>query len=221
MGCSGRISYILGILLFLALVCEARVPGYGAFVRTKRARFVLNGSPFLFNGFNSYWLMDVASDPSQRYKVTQVLRDAAAAGLSVCRTWAFSDGGGRALQMSPGIYDERVFQGLDFAISEARKYGVRLILSFVNNYNDFGGRAQYVKWARNAGVQISNEDDFFTNLVLKGYYKNHIEKVITRFNTITRVAYKDDPTIMAWELMNEPRCQVDYSGRTLNVSASI
>ncbi|KAK2975622.1 hypothetical protein RJ640_021067 [Escallonia rubra] len=216
MGCSGRISYILGILLFLALVCEARVPGSGAFVRTKGGRFVLNGSPFLFNGFNSYWLMDVASDPSQRYKVTQVLRDAAAAGLSVCRTWAFSDGGGRALQISPGTYDERVFQGLDFAISEARKYGIRLILSFVNNYNDFGGRAQYVQWARNAGVQISNDDDFFTNLVLKGYYKNHIEKVITRFNTITRVAYKDDPTIMAWELMNEPRCQADYSGRTIN-----
>ncbi|KAK3012206.1 hypothetical protein RJ639_012776 [Escallonia herrerae] len=216
MGCSGRVGYTWGILLFLALVCEARVPGSGAFVRTKGARFVLNGSPFLFIGFNSYWLMDVASDPSQRYKVTQVLRDAAAAGLSVSRTWAFSDGGGRALQISPGIYDERVFQGLDFAISEAIKYGVRLILSFVNNYNDFGGRAQYVQWARKAGVQISNDEDFFTNPVLKGYYKNHIEKVITRFNTITRVAYKDDPTIMAWELMNELRCQVDYSGRTIN-----
>ncbi|KAK3038232.1 hypothetical protein RJ639_030841 [Escallonia herrerae] len=228
-----RASCILGILLGLALASEARVPKNGAFVRTNGAHFVLNGSPFLFNGFNSYWLMDVASDPSQRFKVTQVLRDAAAAGLSVCRTWAFSDGGGRALQISPGTYDERVFQlsylpvllnyggrnemqGLDFAISEARKYGVRLILSFVNNYNDYGGRAQYVQWARNAGVQISNDDDFFTNSVLQGYYKNHIQKVITRFNTITRVAYKDDPTIMAWELMNEPRCQVDYSGRTIN-----
>lgn len=71
-----------------------------------------NGSPFFFNGFNSYWMMNVASDPNQRYKVSNVFRDAAAAGLTVCRTWAFSDGGSQALQISPGVYDERVFQVL-------------------------------------------------------------------------------------------------------------
>ncbi|KAJ6855352.1 hypothetical protein NC651_040115 [Populus alba x Populus x berolinensis] len=26
----------------------------------------------------------------------------------------------------------------------------------------------------------------------------------------------DEPTIIAWELMYEPRCQVDYSGKTIN-----
>ena len=44
-----------------------------------------------------------------------------------------------------------------------------------------------------------------------------LQKVMTRMNTITKMAYKDDSTIMAWELMNEPRCQADYSGRTINV----
>jgi endo-1,4-beta-mannosidase len=28
-------------------------------------------------------------------------------------------------------------------------------------------------------------------------------------------ACRDDPTIMAWSLANEPRCQGDYSGATL------
>lgn len=65
-------------------------------------------------------------------------------------------------------------QGLDFVISEARKYGIRLILSFVNNYNDFGGKLQYAQWARNAGARINSEDDFYTNQVLKDYFKNHI-----------------------------------------------
>nr|GMD14937.1 mannan endo-1,4-beta-mannosidase 1-like [Ipomoea batatas] len=145
-------------------------------VTIKGAHFELNGSPFLFNGFNSYWLMHVASEPNERHKVTEVLRDASAAGLSVCRTWAFSDGNRyNGLQISPGVYDERVFSGLDFVLSEARKYGVRLILSFVNNWNDFGGKSQYVQWARNAGAQVNNDDDFFTQSVPKDYYKNHIK----------------------------------------------
>ncbi|CAI9114785.1 OLC1v1015587C3 [Oldenlandia corymbosa var. corymbosa] len=215
-------SFRLIITIFIiCLHCENHLASSAGsstgFVQTRGTRFILNGSPFLFNGFNSYWMMRVATQPSQRYKVSNVYREATAAGLTVCRTWAFSDGGDQALQMSPGVYDERVFQALDFVISEARKYGVRLILSLSNNYKDYGGRPQYVKWARDAGVHVNSDDDFYTNNVVKTYYKNHIKKVLTRINTITRIAYKDDPTIMAWELINEPRCQQDLSGKTLTI----
>lgn len=205
-------------MALLCCVSESRVNRgkAGGFVQTKGTNFVLNGSPFLFNGFNAYWMMNVATVPRQRIKVTNVLQDAANVGLSVCRTWAFADGGDKALQISPGAYNEHVFQGLDFVVSEARKYGIRLILSFVNNFKDFGGRLQYIDWAKKAGVPISSDDDFYTNPIVKEYYKNHVQRIITRVNTITGIAYRDDTTIMAWELMNEPRCQADYSGRTVN-----
>ncbi|KAG2714042.1 hypothetical protein I3760_03G007600 [Carya illinoinensis] len=217
MACKGKISCMWGMFLLMVLVCEARVPVTSGFIQTRDSHFVLNGSPFLFNGFNSYWMMYIAAEPSeQRYKVSNVFRAASASGLNVCRTWAFSDGGYQALQTSPGVYDEHVFQALDFVISEAGKYGVRLILALSNNYQDFGGRAQYVKWARSAGIPINSDDEFYTNAVVKVYYKNHVKKVLTRINTVTGIAYKDDTTIMAWELMNEPRCQVDSSGKTIN-----
>ncbi|KAK9111403.1 hypothetical protein Scep_018922 [Stephania cephalantha] len=110
-------SCICVVALFSLLLCQA-ITALGAFVGTSNAQFVLNGSPFLFDVFNSYWMMDVAVDPNQCYKVSNVFRDASSAGLTVCRTWAFSDGGGRALQTSPGVYNEATFQALDFVISE-------------------------------------------------------------------------------------------------------
>jgi mannan endo-1,4-beta-mannosidase len=66
-------------------------------------------------------------------------------------------------------------QGLDFVLAEARKYGIKMILSLVNNYDSFGGRKQYVQWAREQGQTIGSDDEFFTNPVAKGIYKNHIK----------------------------------------------
>lgn len=73
------------------------------------------------------------------------------------------------------IYFFWVLKGLDFVVSEAGRYGIKLILSLVNNYENFGGRKQYVDWARSQGQNVASDDDFFTNSVIKGYYKNHIK----------------------------------------------
>ncbi|KAG4993569.1 hypothetical protein AAZX31_11G069400 [Glycine max] len=185
------------------------------FVRTRGIHFMQNGYPYYANGFNAYWLMYTASDPSQRFKVSNAFREAASHGLTVARTWAFSDGGYRPLQYFPGFYNEQMFTGLDFVVSEARKYGIKLILSLVNNYENFGGKKQYVNWARSHGQYLTSDDDFFRSPVVKGYYMNHVRTVLNRYNRFTGMHYKDDPTIMAWELMNEPRCTSDPSGRTI------
>ncbi|CAH9101203.1 unnamed protein product [Cuscuta epithymum] len=178
-------------------------------------QFVLNGQPFYVNGFNTYWLMVFAADESTRGKVSDVFKQASSVGMTVCRTWAFNDGQWRALQISPGVYDELVFKGLDFVVSEAKNYGVRLILSFVNNWEPYGGKKQYVKWGKDAGLNLTSDDDFFSNPTIKAYYKSHVKAVLNRVNTITNIVYKDDPTIFAWELINEPRCESDPSGDTL------
>lgn len=102
-------------------------------------------------------------------------------------------------------------------VSEAGKHGIHVIISLVNNFGDYGGRKQYVEWGREKGQKLGNEDEFYSNPLVKQFYKNHIKAVLTRTNTISKVVYKDDPTIFAWELMNEPRCESDPSGTTLQV----
>ncbi|XP_051139561.1 mannan endo-1,4-beta-mannosidase 7-like, partial [Andrographis paniculata] len=202
------------IIVILAMNLKINL-GY-EFITIQEDHLMLEGIPFYANGFNAYWLMSVASDPTQRSKVSSAFVAAARHGLAITRAWAFSDGGDSPLQYSPGSYNEQMFQGLDFVVSEARKWGIRLILSLVNNYEDFGGKQRYVDWARTFhGENVSLEDEFFTNSVVKDYYKSHIHVVLNRQNNLTGIAYKDDPTIMAWELINEPRCSSDPSGATL------
>jgi mannan endo-1,4-beta-mannosidase len=43
--------------------------------------------------------------------------------------------------------------------------------------------------------------------VIRGWYRDWISHVLNRTNTLTGIAYKDDPTVMTWELGNEPRCK--------------
>ncbi|KAK1549999.1 hypothetical protein Q3G72_012133 [Acer saccharum] len=205
--------YYWGLVFFILMLIQVKAED--GFMRTRGVQLMLNGAPFYANGFNSYWLMYMGANPSMKNKVSSAFQQAKDHGLSVARTWAFSDGGDSPLQYSPGSYNEQMFQGLDFVISEAKKNGIMLVLSFVNNYDQYGGKKQYVNWARNQGQSISSDDEFFTNSVVKEYYKNHIKTVLTRRNSLTGVAYKDEPTIMAWELMNEPRCNSDPSGKTI------
>lgn len=96
--------------------------------------------------------------------------------------------------------------------------------------NSFGGVVQYLEWC---GVNLTDEnydyneedelwylndevkDQFYTNEDCKLAYKNYVKYILNRNNTLTGVAYKDDPTIFAWELANEPRCPSDPSGDTI------
>ncbi|KAL5700128.1 mannan endo-1,4-beta-mannosidase [Ranunculus cassubicifolius] len=193
-----------------------------SFITTNSTNFVIKGaedesSPLYVNGWNSYWLMEESVWENSRIRVSKMLNKGSQMGMTVCRTWAFSDGKApNSLQTSAGVFDERVFQGLDYVIVEARKHGIRLILSLVNNLNAFGGKDQYVKWAQDAGYNLtSSTDSFFSHPTIKDYYKNYIKAILTRKNSISGVKYSEEPAIFAWELMNEPRCVSSSSAPVL------
>jgi len=211
-----RIASALLLIFFIFSRCSGENSG---FVTRSGTHFYLNGAPFYYAGTNCYYLMVYAADGGLRGYVDEVLEDAASMGLRVVRTWAFNDGEGQwnALQTSPGVYQEYVFQGLDYVLAKANTLGIRLILPFVNNWDDYGGMNQYVAWDKTYGDgSAGSHDDFYTDEDIKGWYKNHIATVLNRVNTVNGRTYKDDPTVFAWELANEPRCSTDPDGSTLN-----
>ena len=50
-----------------------------------------------------------------------------------------------------GVYDEKVLVGLDFAIHEASKRGIRVVPVFANYWAMYGGIDQYNTWSFEAG----------------------------------------------------------------------
>lgn len=68
-----------------------------------------------------------------------------------------------------------------------------------------GSKADFVQYVSWAGE--TDPDSFFTSDKVKGLYKEHVKAMTGHVNGLTNVAYKDDPTIMAWGMQN-PRQNV-------------
>ncbi len=207
------VKWLITFLLVECFFCFAN------FVTTANGEFLLNGMRFRFLGTNCYYL-HYSSDEV----IDDLLISASQMNLEVLRIWGFLDGESycrsKKTYMHPSIgvfgIPETVsgvkngFERLDYIIQKAKTVDIKLIIVLVNNWDDFGGMNQYVNW-----FNEKHHDDFYTNEKIKQEYKKYIEYLLNRINVYTNIAYKDEPTIMAWELANEPRCETDKSGRTL------
>ncbi|HWS39364.1 MAG TPA: cellulase family glycosylhydrolase, partial [Actinoplanes sp.] len=210
-----RIVLLLAVLIGAFLPAPALASASDGFVVRSGHRLTLDGKTFRFGGTNNYYLFY-----KSRAMVDDVFADAAAADFTVLRTWAFglignADGSDSVAPAPDGVYFQYWdgtkpayndgpdgLQRLDYVIDAARRHGVKLVLPLTNNWSDFGGIDQYVRWR---GAR--HHDDFYTDPVIRGWYRDYIDHIVNRVNTITGVKYKDDPTIMTWELGNEPRCK--------------
>lgn len=183
-------------------------PGAWPFVTVQNGEFVENGRRFYFAGANNYYLI-YKSD----LMVDEVYASALAMDLKVIRAWGFLDGeskDGVVLQPSLGVYNENGFKRLDHMIQRAGQLGLKLVIPFINNWNEFGGMNWYVQQTGGG-----SHDAFYTRVATKDAYKAYVAKVVNRVNTLNGIAYKDDPAVFAWQLANEPRCSSDPSGDTL------
>lgn len=192
-----------------------RRPTPSDFVAVKRGSFWLHGKPFRFGGTNCYYLHQ-----QSHYMIDALLDDASAMSLPVIRAWAFADGtGASALQPAPGVYNGEAFDSLDYAIGKAGQLGIRLVLVLVNNWPDYGGMQQYVKWfldlPDDSYGDAVNHDLFYSTPAIVDAYKAYAKYVTHRLNPYTGLRYNEDPTIMAFELANEPRSRSDKTGRRL------
>lgn len=204
------------------------------FVTRQGSDFRLNGETYRFGGNNTYYMFykshfmidDVFT--TMRRNGLEVLRTWAfcdGKGLYARDGDGIADGNeGSAFQPEMGVYYEPTLVNLDYVIKSAGEHGIRLILPLVNYWSDidvqsedkrknsYGGIAQYLEWCGvapeyDAEGRLSNKAGFYTNPCAKAAYKAWVSHILNRVNTLTGIPYKNDPTIMAWELINEGRCE--------------
>jgi mannan endo-1,4-beta-mannosidase len=182
--------------------------------------FVLDGKPFCFKGTNNYYLTY-----KSRMMVDDVFQQARRMKLKVIRIWGFIDRGAvdgavpsidgdgtkdgvyfqhwDARSSKPVLNDgDDGLRRLDYVLHAARRYGIKVIVVLTNNWKEFGGMDQYLKW-----YGLRYHDQFFTDARVRQAYKDYASALVERVNAIDGTRYRDDPAIFAWELANEPRCK--------------
>jgi len=209
-------------------IADARSSHRDRFVTVRGTELRLEGRSYHFVGANYWQAMNLASrgPGGDRQQLLRELDDLAAHGITNLRLMAASEGPDTeplriapALLEAPGVYNADLLDGLDFALEALADRDMKAIMTLGNMWHWSGGFGQYLVWAGVASTipypppRPGGDWDeyqrfaaqFYGNAEAVSYYLDHVTKIVTRVNHYTNRSYRDDPTIMAWELANEPR----------------
>lgn len=198
------------------------------FVSVKGTSLMLDGKPYYFVGTN-YWYGSLLGLEKDRKRGIERLRKELdflkRNGVTNLRLMGGAEGSGLisgitrvgpALQPEQGKFDGSVLDGLDLILAEMRKRDMKAVIFLSNNWEWSGGFQQYLTWnglvakeMRTRKLEWDEQRDivakFYACEPCKGAYDKQAALIINRTNKINKLKYTADPTIMAWELANEPR----------------
>lgn len=198
------------------------------FITQRQGQFFIGDSAYYFIGANFWYGAILGStgrggDRDRLLKELDVMKEK---GITNLRILVGADGPeGQAvkirptLQISPGVYNDTIFDGLDFLLAEMGKRDMYAVLYLNNSWEWSGGYGQYLEWAGQGAVPEKGVHDWpvFVAHVSKyadcdschTLFHHHIKHVLGRTNRYTKVPYTEDPSIMSWQVGNEPRAFSD------------
>jgi mannan endo-1,4-beta-mannosidase len=198
-----------------------------SFVRVHKGHFELDGSRYAFVGTNFWYGPQLASEGpgGDRPRLARELDRLQSRGIRNLRIMAGSEGPDTepwravpSLQPRQGAWNPSLWAGLDWLMIELAKRGLTAVLCLSNFWPWSGGFAQYVAWNGGGAIPYpppapdGNWDTFqayasglYVNPAAQKAYFDFVRAAVTRVNSYSGVKYSEDPTLLAWELANEPR----------------
>lgn len=177
------------------------------FVTAQETGIMLGKKKLDIQGVNAY---DLAYRSHE--EIDSSLEQLSSLGVHHVRVWAFGEGSSDSFQPQAGQFSEERLENLDYVVYKAKQLDMRLILTTLNNWDDYGGKNQYVRWV---GKQELGNDIFYSNGDAKNLYKNYLNTLLSRVNSYTKVSYAEETAVEAWDLMNEPRLEQSANTQTL------
>jgi mannan endo-1,4-beta-mannosidase len=174
------------------------------------ATLLRDGRPWRFLLLNAYYLQDEVGQGAPTH-ATAALDDARTLGAEVVRAWAFNDRPDKSSRMWSDLTTpvEDGLRALDYVLDEAARRQLRLILALHDFWPAYGGIAQWLRWRGIAFDDKASPEKyaarFWSDSQLREAYRTRARLLLDRRNSINGVRYGDDPTVLAWELMNEAR----------------
>jgi mannan endo-1,4-beta-mannosidase len=203
---------------FLLMLCALCATARADLVRVDGARFVDGKRPFSFVGAN----VNVLHGAANRAAWERTLDAARDDGLRVVRVWALGEGPADApawqrdadlFRAGPDGFIEAAFVQLDRVLAGARARGLRVVVTLGNHWGDYGGIPQYLRWAGLPERGWGAHDAFFSDERTRALYRAHLQKLVSRVNTVDGARYAEDPTIFSWELLNESSVETPDGAR--------
>jgi mannan endo-1,4-beta-mannosidase len=226
------ITFALAGFLLAATPVSAAGAGQSGFVTVKGRHFELDGKPYYFTGTNLWYGMYLGSPGAtgDRARLAKELDQLAAQGVRNLRVLAISEASTLKRAVTPAVLqqpdsaDETLWKGLDFLLEEMRKRDMRAVLYLNNFWQWSGGMSQYMAWFSGKPVMdpdvtgdwnafMDNSAAFYREPRAQQAFRQVIRQLISRKNSVNGRLYADDPTIMSWQLANEPRPGSDANAR--------
>jgi len=221
-----KLSAILTMAVLAFSDCASKQAS--PFAKVDGNQFVINGKPYHYIGANFWYgaILGSTGMGGDRNRLISELDFMKSNGIDNLRILIGSDGEmgiptkvEPTLQVKPGVYNDTIFDGLDFLLSEMGKRGMYAVLYFTNAWEWSGGYGQYLNWAGKGKNPIPNIDGWQAYMKYVKQYasceechkmlKDHIKAIMSRTNRYSKLKYTDDPAIFAWEIGNEPRAFSD------------
>lgn len=199
----------------------AAVPATAAapdpYIRRNGTALTLAGKPYRFAGANLWygpWL-GARADFGNRARLARELDALAALGITNLRILASAETSPLKNAVSPAfrtagkVWNPDLLDGLDHLLAQLEARGMRAVLYLTNFWEWSGGMMTYLTYV-NGGKFIDMNDpahpwpefpdmtaQFYASAEAVQLYHDYVASIVKRYAGV--------PTIMAWQLANEPR----------------
>lgn len=219
---------LLTVLLFLLGACAPK-PAEHSFIKVNAdGQFVRDGKPYYFVGTNFWYgaILGSEGEGGNRERLHKELDFLKSIGINNLRVLVGADGENGiktrvepSLQVAPGVYNDTILAGLDYFMNELRERDMTAVLYLNNSWEWSGGYSVYLQWSGHGDAVVPAVDgwpaymeyvkQFPQSDSAKALFANHVNYIVSRTNRYNQIKYVDDPTIMSWQIGNEPRAFSD------------